>query len=266
MTSHNANTLRTLKELYDDYRPAIVRITIRTREGDLANGCGFHIGHGNIVTAKHVLDDGELDAVTRVYDDEPVHVRKVLDSSEPGIDLALLQTDFDLSDYVNKTHFLGDKRRQDAKTDRIPLSFFTNEFLGAGFVLTKVLLMGFPRVPRSNKTYLLAVTGEVNALIGKYREEQPHFIISTVARGGFSGGPVINEYGSLLAVLIESLYEQDQAEENGFASAIAIEPLLNLLAEHGIEPIDIPPHLWKDFCQRIKTGKAINNTRTGTDD
>ena len=68
----------------------------------------------------------------------------------------------------------------------------------------------------------------------KYNGPHPHFLISSLARQGFFGGPVISEYDFLLGVLTESLTDEDQALENGFASVISIEPLLVLLHENKI--------------------------------
>ncbi|MFL5658169.1 MAG: hypothetical protein ACJ8CB_28795, partial [Ktedonobacteraceae bacterium] len=68
----------------------------------------------------------------------------------------------------------------------------------------------------------------------KYSGPHPHFVISSIAREGFFGGPVISEYDFLLGVLTESLTDGDQALENGFASVISIEPLLVLLHENKI--------------------------------
>ena len=95
--------------------------------------------------------------------------------------------------------------------------------------------MGFPPIPFSNSPNLVAVKAEVNAVIDKYIGPHPHFIISSVPRGGFSGGPVISEYGFLLGVLTESLIESDKPAEIGFASAISIEPLINLIYENNID-------------------------------
>jgi len=71
-------------------------------------------------------------------------------------------------------------------------------------------------------------------VIYTYIKPHPHFIISSITRGDFSGGPVISEYDFLLGVLTESLTDGDQAIENGFASVISIEPLLDLLHKNKI--------------------------------
>jgi hypothetical protein len=120
------------------------------------------------------------------------------------------------------------------KVDLIPLGGHLDDWLGDELVLTKVLVLGYPKIPFSKESVLVAMQGEINAVIDTYIKPHPHFIISSVTRGDFSGGPVISEYDFLLGVLTESLADGDQALENGFASVISIEPLLDLSHENKI--------------------------------
>jgi hypothetical protein len=61
-------------------------------------------------------------------------------------------------------------------------------------------------------------------------------VISTLGRGGFSGGPVISEFGFLLGVATALLMDDDENAPAGLPVALSIEPLLNLLDENGIYP------------------------------
>jgi hypothetical protein len=96
--------------------------------------------------------------------------------------------------------------------------------------------MGYPPIPFSSGPVLIAAEGEVQAVIDKYNGPHPHFVISCMGRGGFSGGPVLSEYGFLLGVLTESLVQNEKAEELGYSSAISVEPLLALLHTNRIYP------------------------------
>jgi hypothetical protein len=64
----------------------------------------------------------------------------------------------------------------------------------------------------------------------------PHFIISPIPRGGFSGGPVVTSYGHLLGVMTESLVVDDLPAELGYGAAISVEPLWDLLMDNHIYP------------------------------
>lgn len=211
-----------MKELYEKYKNCIVQIIIKSREGEPAIGSGFHIGDGYVVTARHVVENNIIELITGdSYTSQHVMTQKIFYPSNPKIDLAVLETDFSLG-----------KSRE--KVEMIPLGGHLDDWIGEEFVLSRVVTFGYPRIPQSKEPVLVAVQGEINAIIDKYAGPHPHFIISSTARGGFSGGPVISEYDFLLGVFTKSLTEGNQPIENGFASVISIEPLLVLLYENNI--------------------------------
>jgi hypothetical protein len=81
-----------------------------------------------------------------------------------------------------------------------------------------------------------AISGQPAGIFADHNDEPyAHFILSSVPRGGFSGAPVLSEFGFLLGVLTDSLYGNDQPHELGFASAVSVEPLLELIHEYRIE-------------------------------
>jgi S1-C subfamily serine protease len=221
--------------LYQSYKVSMVRITVRTTAGDLSTGSAFHIGDGWLVTAAHVVRDVVLEEVVRNHLDRRVNVERIIFHPDERIDLALLKTDFELNHYMTMTSF---RRPPEGfiHTDHIPIGGHLDDWLGDELVLSKVLLMGYPPVPFSSGPVLLAAEGEVNAIVDKYNAPHPHFVISCMGRGGYSGGPVLSEYGFLLGVLTESLIMDGAAEELGYSSAISVEPLLALLHQNGIYP------------------------------
>jgi len=212
----------------------MVRITVRTQDGDLSTGSAFHIGDGWLATAAHVLRGGEIEEVVG-HRDHKVQIDRVIYHSDERVDLALLKTDLDLSHYLTKTTIVNPLEGF-FQTDHISIGGHLDDWIGDELVLSKVLLMGFPPVPFSREPVLLAAEGEVNAVVDKYSGPHPHFIISCIGRGGYSGGPVLSEHGFLLGVLTESLVMDGKSEEVGYSSAISVEPLLALLHDNGIYP------------------------------
>jgi hypothetical protein len=103
------------------------------------------------------------------------------------------------------------------------------------FYLAPVLIMGYPPIPFSSSPRLVAVAGEVNAVIDRYDLRHPHFIVSPLPRGGFSGGPAIVDWEFSLGVVSQDL-RTDSASEPGFTAVISVEPLWVLLDVHGIRP------------------------------
>jgi len=224
-----------LLALFRSYKPALVRITVQTPAGDLSAGIAFHIGDGWLVTAVHVLRESALQELVSEQLSQKLTVQTVIFNEDDRIDLALIKTDMDLSNYRQKTTIYGSPEGY-VQTDHIEIGGHLDDWLGDELVLSKVLLMGYPPIPFSRRPVLLASAGEVNAVVDKYNGPHPHFIISCPAKGGFSGGHVLREYGFLLGVLVEALVMNGKDAETGYSSAILIEPLLVMLHDNGIYP------------------------------
>lgn len=222
-----------MKELYEKYKSCVIQIAVRNQVGNLAIGTGFHIGDGYIVTARHIVEDHSIESVSGTYSSRNVTIKNIFYPSNSKIDLAVLETDFSLNYYLEKVTIIENGKPRE-KVDRIPLGGHLDDWIGDELVLSRVVAFGYPRIPLSKEYVLVAVQGEINTVIDKYSSPHPHFVISSIAREGFFGGPVISEYDFLLGVLTESLTDGDQALENGFASVISIEPLLDLLHENKI--------------------------------
>ena len=221
-----------LREAFQRYKVCVVRITVELPNGTLSTGSGFHIGKGYLVTARHVVEGNIIQEVVGEGFYQSAKVKRIIYPENSRIDLAILESDFSLEFYMTKTKLCGASWE---KTDVIEVGGHLDDWIGDEFVLSKALLMGFPRVPLSRFPVVVAVAAEVNAVVDRYDVPYPYFVISSVSRGGFSGGPVISEWGFLLGVLVHSLYEGDQRSELGFAAAISVEPLLNLIYESKID-------------------------------
>jgi hypothetical protein len=227
------------RQLYRRYVGAVAYVCVRKPNGDEDTGAAFHVGSGTFATARHVVDGNTIiwfgttqATVTpgkpRRNEFGPLAVRSVDDvilSEDPAVDLALIRC----------TRFVG--------TAVIPL------WVGMDMIVTPlsnmtepVLIMGFPRVPQTRSRgqdghpTLVASTGEVTAVADPLLGKHPVFLVSPMARGGFSGGPAILDHGMCLGVVTESLFEGDKQYEHGFLAVLSIEPLLLLLRKHGLPP------------------------------
>lgn len=219
--------------LYQKFKRCIVRVVRESDIGDLETGTGFHIGDGYLVTARHLLG-GRSIAVHGPFN-QPLQIDRILEPEDPAVDLAVLATDFSLDHYLHRTTIIGFPESQ--KVDAIPIASTLDDWVGDELVGTRILLPGYPRIPLTDRPTLVAVAGEVNAVVTKYVGDQHiYFVVSPLARGGFSGGPLLSEWGFAIGVLLEGLVQQGSPVELGFAAAIGLGPLFDLLIRNRIFP------------------------------
>lgn len=211
-----------LKDAYLRFSGAVLAVSVKTPDGDHGTGTAFHIGDGWLVTAAHVVGENSIEAIwpsASLRDGSPgVRVLRRILHPDPAVDLALIETDF--------------------RGPEIEIGGHLDDWIDDDqFVLSRVLTMGFPPVPLTTGPVLVAATGEVSVLADSYLgPRSPYFLVSSVARGGFSGAPVISELGFLLGIMTQSFVKDGQPPEMGFAAALTVEPLWDLLDQNDILP------------------------------
>lgn len=97
--------------------------------------------------------------------------------------------------------------------------------VGTPRVLSRTLTLGYPRIATTDRTYLLAHSGEVNAIVNSYISGEMIIISNTVAPGN-SGGPVLNEAGLCVGMVVQSF---ETSYEGGLTSANAAIPASKIL-------------------------------------
>jgi hypothetical protein len=160
---------------------------------------------------------------------------EIIYPSDLSVDLAILKTDFSLEHYMKNVKYWG--RDDVEKVDHIGIGGHLDDWIDEGLVMMKVVAFGYPPIPTSPRAELVAVSGEVNAIIDPYvGSTHPLFVISPMARGGFSGGPVLTENGWLLGVITSSLLTNHAVPELGYGAALTVEPLWDMIVENNIFP------------------------------
>lgn len=229
---------------FNKFKSCVAFIESTDVDGDKGIGSCFHVGEGVFVTARHVVEGREINVVG--FDDhfvnqqllqEPEHWGKkphgrvsIIDGpyfhSNPNIDVACF-------------------RVEPFPTAYIPLGVHLDDWLGQyELVLHRTLVLGYPPIPFSDRPVLVASVGEVNALIDMYTGGHPHFVVSTMARGGFSGGPALVAYNehnldggtAVLGLVTKSLTRDSVASEQGYMAVLTVEPIYTCLEVHGMLP------------------------------
>ena len=212
--------------------------------GDVSIGTGFHVGEGVFVTARHVVEGRTISAIG--FDDIDIALELMLKPrhqapKQHGAVSILRGPYFHRDPTIDVACFKGDPYPRTF----IPLGGHLDDLMGQyEFVLHRTLVIGYPPIPFADRPVLVASVGEVNALIEKYTGGHPHFIISTMARGGFSGAPVLVAYDednpkagtALLGLVTESLGKNGRDPELGYMAVLTVEPLYTCLEAHGLLP------------------------------
>lgn len=235
MEEDHARQRPNIRELYAAYAAAVVPLIVQDVQGDEHIGSAFHVGDGSFVTAWHVAE-GKLSCrveIDRFRAELPPIERR------PGAGIE--------RDHVHEvTPKPSPKTMNDVAVFSIPelrdmpfipLGDHLDDWIGDDdFVLNEVLVLGFPPIPLSARPILVAARGQLNAVVDLININHVHFIVSVTARGGFSGGVVISEWGFGLGVITSSLVKNGAPEELGYLTVLSVEPILHCLADNLMLP------------------------------
>lgn len=211
------------RELYKRYASSVAYVEVQTPNGDIKIGSAFHVGEGIFITARHVVKDNRIVSVGINVAGNLTPQEGILKSGpflhpDDNVDVAAIGLD-GLSPLP------------------VPLGSHLDDWLNDdAFVLSRVLVLGYPPIPLSNDATLFAASGEINAVIDKYTGRHPHFIVSVIPRGGFSGGLCISEWDFALGLVTESLIGRPEANELDVMAVMSVEPIYTCLDHHDLLP------------------------------
>jgi hypothetical protein len=202
------------------------------------------VGEGVFVTARHVVEGRRILDVG--FHDFSVTIDLIQDFNRrdmetPGIPRILEGPLFHPEATVDVACF----RLDYVPKDFIPLGGHFDDYLGQyELLLHRTLVLGHPPVPMTKEPVLVASLGEINALVTLRDRRYVHFLVSSMARGGFSGGPVLVAYNelneesgtALLGLVTDSLVRDDGAPETGFMTVLSMEPVYDCLERTGMLP------------------------------
>ncbi|MBB1340033.1 trypsin-like peptidase domain-containing protein [Pseudoalteromonas sp. SR45-6] len=230
------------RTLFEKYASAVVYVSVELPNGNQSIGTAFHVGEGVFVTARHVVEDNKILEIANTVG------RGFLDPSDGSIGDIENNSYKELGPGKGKL-VKGPLFHPDRSVDIaalvveglncavVPLGSHLDDWINdEAFCLAEVLVMGYPPIPFSKEPKLIATRAEVNTIIDKYTGGHPHFIVSSIARGGFSGGPCLIEWNFTLGVVTESLVEGDNSPEAGYMAVVSIEPVFVCLSHNGILP------------------------------
>lgn len=196
----------------EKYRQSVPAVFVQ-KDGCDYTGTGFLVTNRAdakqfvIATAKHNVDPAEGITFVGLSSPEGVSYTPLARdwTLHPELDMALMP--------VNSSH------------EAIPIYP-----VGEARVLSRTITLGYPRIATTDRPYLLAHGGELNAIVSNYYGE-PRLIISNVVAPGNSGGPVLDEAGLCVGMVVASFEtEHDSGVKSTANTAIPSRAILDFIA------------------------------------
>ncbi|MGK9234763.1 serine protease [Inquilinus limosus] len=161
-----------------------------------------------VITAKHNVDPSEGITFLSFSEPEGVTYKPLAETwvLHPTLDLALLPVE----------------------CSEPPIPIF---LIGTPTVLSRTITLGYPTIATTDEQYILAHGGEVNAVVKSYHGDELVVISNTVAPGN-SGGPVLDEAGLCVGLVVRALETTHEGGVDKTYAAIPSGPILHFVAPH----------------------------------
>lgn len=164
------------------------------------------VGEGIIVTAKHNVDPADGIDFVRFGDTD-------------GVTYEARQADW----------VCHPKRDVAAMPVRVTGPAVPIYAMGRASVLSRTISLGYPTISQTDRAYLLAHNGELNAIVTSYLDKQKYLLISNTVAPGNSGGPVLDESGLCIGIVVQALegqYDGGTSKANAAIPASDIQEFL----------------------------------------
>lgn len=204
--------------IYEKNKDLVVPIVWDKGDGQYAAGTAFKYLHG-IATAKHCITDVQ-NLMIKGYTASELEHSHVYVHQEDGVDVAFIE----IGKLLNVDVFPED-----------------------GKVLDDVLVMGYPKIPSftemitAEKTTIAAkadarqttTTGAIVSFGEQYLMKCEMMLITAKISGGNSGGPVINDKGSLIGITSCLADGEGDYDNLGYGVVSPVKYLLDIVSNNG---------------------------------
>lgn len=248
-----------LQSIYHKCRRGVAYVTVEASDGSESIGTAFHIGQGYFVTAKHVVDKNQIIEVGITQPRNKLteyHPAPLSEDERPRI----LKVDLNTVISENEVDDVAVFRVQEYEgLPSIRLSSVHDMHQSEDLaLLSNVLCIGYPPIPLTIHPFQVAVDATVSALIIIRGSGYLSYVVSATARGGFSGGPIINSEGKAIGLVTDSLVRDNNAVETGFMACLSISAAADLAIKYGWDPDEY--EYYRDIESLVSIKLALAST------
>lgn len=195
--------------IVNNYRHAVTKILVKTREGDDGIGTGFLFNVQSherdkawsiVITNEHVAEHEKYLQVLSV-DDEVKEWHRIFHSDRYDVAAIVLRDFWDTPAFHLYSH---------------------------PSVLDDIVIAGYPPVPTAKDAYQLVHKGEINSFVTDYWGND-FLLFSAKTSPGNSGGPLINDMGMVVGMVTQQLFEKGAFETRGQLPYFAAIPSARIL-------------------------------------
>ena len=221
--------------IYDTFKNIVIPLVWEKDDGQFSIGSGFQFRNG-IVTARHCIKDPRNLSI-KGYTADELNRARILFHKNSNIDVAFISTGREAPQYV-----MSDD----------------------GKVLQEVLVLGYPRIPgftdfltgekstvsSKAEARITPTRGTVAASAPNMFSRSELLLITAKIRGGNSGGPVVNEEGSIIGVACQTPYYGEDAgdyDDLGYGVAVPMKHVLEIFEDP--EDYQVPDGFFKDYVE-----------------
>lgn len=237
------------RALFDKFAPGVAYIDVKDSAGDRQIGTCFHIGDYVFITARHVVEDRQIIKIATTN----VGVRSAGTYNVATFTAGEAKTIEGPYYHPKPEYDVAALRLPELHAAQIPFLPIMDDQFENKLLLRTVVVMGFPPIPGSRSPVLVCARAEVNATFVTYFDDQRLYVISSLARGGFSGGPALTPPHHCLGVITRAMVKEEHPVELGFMAVIPPLPILELLDHNKIMPGYLRAEVWEPYL-KMKSG------------
>ena len=248
-----------MKDIYHQCRRSVAYVTVESIDGTESIGTAFHIGQGYFVTAKHVVDKNQIIEIGITQPHNKLieyHQAPLSENERPRILKVDLNPVFSESEVDDVAVF---RVQEYEGLPSVQLSSVHDMHQSEDLaLLSNVLCIGYPPIPLTIHPFQVAVNATISALITMRGSGYLSYVVSATARGGFSGGPIINSEGHAIGLVTDSLVRDSNAVETGFMACLSISAAADLALKYGWNPDE--HEYYRDIESLVSIKLALTST------